>query len=79
MTDVKDDIDLSTLNQLEAEYLDIIDSYEAGFEHGKLHGIFEGRAMGQENGFEIWEELGYYRGQAEFWSAVIQADDSKKR
>lgn len=35
--------------------------------------------MGQENGFEIWEELGYYRGQAEFWSAVIQADDSKKR
>lgn len=27
MTDVKDDIDLSTLNQLEAEYLDIIDSF----------------------------------------------------
>jgi len=29
-----------------------------------LHGLFEGRELGKEKAFEIWEELGYYEGWA---------------
>lgn len=53
--------------------------YDAGFQHGQAHGVFEGRALGQEKGFEIWEELGYYKGTAIFWQAVAQLEQSKKK
>jgi hypothetical protein len=53
--------------------------YNAGFSHGQAHGIFEGRTLGQEKGFEIWEELGYYQGTAIFWQAVAQNEPSKKK
>lgn len=38
-----------------------------GYAHGQLHGRFEGRALGQEKCYELWEEVGYYQGWAEFW------------
>lgn len=38
--------------------------YKDGYAHGELHGVFEGRALGREKGFEIWEEIGFYEGQA---------------
>jgi hypothetical protein len=38
--------------------------YKDGFDHGRLHGLFEGRELGKEKAFEIWEELGYYEGWA---------------
>jgi hypothetical protein len=41
--------------------------HDDGFAHGQLHGRFEGRALGQEKCFELWEEVGYYQGWAEFW------------
>lgn len=53
--------------------------YEAGFEHGKEHGVFEGRALGQAKGFETFEELFYYAGQARFWQAVAQHDVKKQK
>jgi hypothetical protein len=53
--------------------------YEAGFEHGRAHGVFEGRALGQEKGFETFEELYYYAGQARFWQAVAQEDIKKRK
>ena len=55
--------------------------FEEGFEHGKLHGIFEGRALGREKAFELWEEIGFYEGQARIWQAVLDSrtDDKSKK
>jgi len=35
-----------------------------------VHGLIEGRALGREKGFEMWEELGFYEGFARTWQAV---------
>lgn len=48
------------------------DGYQAGFDHGRLHGLFEGRALGQEKCFEIWEEVAYMEGWAEMWMESLQ-------
>jgi hypothetical protein len=32
--------------------------------------LIEGRALGREKGFEMWEELGYYKGFALTWRAI---------
>lgn len=45
--------------------------FEGGHAHGALHGTFEGRALGKEKAFELWEEVGYYAGIAQFWLAVL--------
>nr|CRX79051.1 hypothetical protein ls5930a1_00084 [Leucosporidium scottii] len=45
----------------------------SGLPHGHLHGLFEGRALGREKGWEIWEEVGYYQGTAMFWRALLLA------
>jgi primary-amine oxidase len=44
--------------------------YKDGFDHGRLHGLFEGRAIGQEKAYEIWEEVGFMEGMALFWQSV---------
>ena len=44
-----------------------------GLPHGELHGLFEGRALGREKGWEIWEEVGYYEGTALLWRAILLA------
>lgn len=46
---------------------------DAGTAHGELHGLFEGRALGKEKAWELWEEVGYYVGVARFWKAVLSA------
>jgi len=33
--------------------------------------LIEGRALGREQGFEMWEELGYYEGFALAWRAIL--------
>lgn len=52
----------------------MISFFEQGFKdghaHGRLHGVFEGRALGREKGFEIWEEIGFYEGQAKILLSV---------
>lgn len=50
----------------------------SGLPHGHLHGLFEGRALGREKGWEIWEEVGYYQGTATFWRAVLLAQGKDK-
>jgi predicted transposase YdaD len=45
----------------------------AGTAHGELHGLFEGRALGKEKAWELWEEVGYYQGVALFWKTVLTA------
>lgn len=44
---------------------------DSGTPHGQLHGLFEGRALGREKGWELWEEVGYYEGVAKLWKAVL--------
>ncbi|KAH9943596.1 hypothetical protein B0H21DRAFT_779710 [Amylocystis lapponica] len=36
----------------------------------RIHGSIEGRALGREKGFEMWEELGFYEGFALTWQAI---------
>lgn len=76
-TGAGDGEEIEDLNKLEAAFF--TSGYEAGFDHGKAHGIFEGRALGQEKGFETFEELYYYAGQARFWQAVSLQNDKKKK
>ncbi|CAD6580644.1 MAG: hypothetical protein CYPHOPRED_001323 [Cyphobasidiales sp. Tagirdzhanova-0007] len=77
MSDHEEAEDLEALNQVEATFYK--SGYEAGFQHGQAHGVFDGRALGQEKGFEIWEEIGYYLGQAKFCEAVARTDPAKQR
>lgn len=44
-----------------------------GTPHGQLHGLFEGRALGREKGWELWEEVGYYEGVSKLWRAILLA------
>ena len=46
--------------------------YQDGFAHGRIHGLIEGRALGRENGFEMWEEIGFYEGFALTWRAILR-------
>jgi hypothetical protein len=32
--------------------------------------LIEGRALGREKGFEMWEELGFYEGFTRVWMGV---------
>jgi hypothetical protein len=32
--------------------------------------LIEGRALGGEKGFEMWEELGFYEGFARMWKVI---------
>ncbi|KIO23124.1 hypothetical protein M407DRAFT_244894 [Tulasnella calospora MUT 4182] len=62
---------LDDLSNLEQSFYN--SGYEDGFSHGRVHGLIEGRALGKEKGFGIWEEVGFYRGFALFWAAVIKS------
>lgn len=42
--------------------------------HGRTHGLIEGRALGREKGYELWEEIGFYEGFAKFWEAVSRKE-----
>lgn len=50
-----------------------------GRPHGELHGLFEGRALGKEKGWELWEEVGYYEGVATFWQMTLTAQGKQGR
>lgn len=49
------------------------DGFDSGQPHGQLHGLFEGRALGRERAWELWEEVGYYEGTARLWRSVLLA------
>ncbi|KAG8898773.1 hypothetical protein FRB99_007173, partial [Tulasnella sp. 403] len=46
------------------------EGYDDSYAHGRVHGLIEGRALGREKGYEIWEEVGFYRGFALLWRAL---------
>lgn len=64
-----DQLDLDQLSSLEDA------SYKQGFSegkaHGSLHGLFEGRQLGTLKGFEVWQEIGYMQGLANFWLQIM--------
>ncbi|KAG9019243.1 hypothetical protein FRB90_004805 [Tulasnella sp. 427] len=71
---------LDDLSNLEQSFYDL--GHQDGFSHGRIHGLIEGRALGREKGFEIWEEVGYYKGVALLWAAIIQSgrtDEKRSR
>lgn len=43
------------------------------------HGVIEGRALGREKGFELWEELSFYRASAQTWKVVLLRDASTRK
>lgn len=49
----------------------------SGRPHGELHGLFEGRTLGREKAWEMWEEAGYYEGTARVWKSILIANDMK--
>ncbi|KAG8930998.1 hypothetical protein FRC02_003366 [Tulasnella sp. 418] len=69
--------DLEDLTNLEQAFYD--KGHQEGYDHGRIHGLIEGRALGCEKGFEIWEEVGFYKGFALFWSSVYSTRDPESR
>lgn len=49
------------------------EGWAQGAPHGELHGLFEGRALGREKAWELWEEVGYYEGVATLWRGILIA------
>jgi len=67
-----DDFGIDSLNYLEESLYH--EGLAEGISHGQVHGLIEGRELGAQKGWEIWEELGYYDGWAEFWLAFSGAE-----
>jgi hypothetical protein len=36
-----------------------------------MHGLIEGKALGCEKGYEMWEELAFYQGFASTWQTFL--------
>ncbi|KZT38379.1 DUF1715-domain-containing protein [Sistotremastrum suecicum HHB10207 ss-3] len=70
------DYDLDEIVNLEQRFYDA--GHKDGFAHGRIHGLIEGRALGREKGFELWEEIGYYEGTANFWKTVKQSSSNDR-
>lgn len=68
------DFDIDSVNNVEE--IAYQDGYQQGFDHGALHGTFEGRELGREKGFELWEEVGFYKGMAEVWRLALEQADA---
>lgn len=68
------DFDIDAVNNVEETAYQ--EGYQQGFDHGALHGTFEGRELGREKGFELWEEVGFYRGMAEVWRLCLEQADA---
>ncbi|WFD29270.1 Checkpoint protein hus1 [Malassezia sp. CBS 17886] len=47
--------------------------YAEGMERGRHFGELDGRALGREKGFELWQEVGYYNGMADVWKRYLHA------
>ncbi|GAA6008340.1 ribosome biosynthesis protein LTO1 [Rhodotorula paludigena] len=52
--------------------------FAQGLPHGHLHGLFEGRELGRDNSWTLWEEIGYIQGMALVWKCILalQGTDS---
>ncbi|SJX65440.1 uncharacterized protein SRS1_15710 [Sporisorium reilianum f. sp. reilianum] len=68
------DFDIDAVNNVEETAYQ--EGYQQGFDHGALHGTFEGRELGRDKGFELWDEVGFYRGMAEVWRECLEQADA---
>lgn len=68
------DFDIDAINNVEETAYQ--EGYQQGFDHGALHGTFEGRELGRVKGFELWDEVGFYRGMAEVWRECLEQADA---
>ncbi|WFC93603.1 hypothetical protein MBRA1_000224 [Malassezia brasiliensis] len=48
--------------------------YKQGVDQGERFGHGEGRLLGREKGFELWEELGYYLGMIHTWRRILEQE-----
>ncbi|OAY46613.1 protein LTO1 homolog [Manihot esculenta] len=48
--------------------------YGEGYSHGVVAGKEEARQVGLKTGFEVGEELGFYRGCVDVWNSAIRID-----
>ena len=55
----------------------MVRGYHDGFAHRRIHGLIEGRGLGREKGFEMWEELGFYEGL--HWPGGRSLDSSRRK
>lgn len=69
-------LDLENLLSIEDTFYQ--QGLDSGQPHGELHGLFEGRALGREKCWELWEEVGYYEGAARLWKTVLIAQEKHK-
>ncbi|KAM0751241.1 DUF1715-domain-containing protein [Meredithblackwellia eburnea MCA 4105] len=60
---------MDDLVALESNFYD--QGFSSGLPHGELHGLFEGRQLGREHSWQIWEEVGYYEGMAILWKHLL--------
>ncbi|GAA6044356.1 hypothetical protein JCM8097_008404, partial [Rhodosporidiobolus ruineniae] len=45
---------------------------------GELHGLFEGRELGRDKAWELWEEIGYAEGTARVWGKVLEKNGKRE-
>ncbi|KAM0789074.1 hypothetical protein ACM66B_003137 [Microbotryomycetes sp. NB124-2] len=64
-----DDSGLNDLLSLEQQFYR--DGFEAGQPHGELHGLFEGRALGRDQAWAMWTELGHYEGTGRLLNEML--------
>ncbi|BGP39456.1 hypothetical protein JCM10450v2_003418 [Rhodotorula kratochvilovae] len=62
---------LDSLLHLEHTFYD--QGFQGGLPHGHLHGLIEGRELGRDNAWTLWEEIGYYQGVAALWKGILAA------
>lgn len=55
-----------------------MDGYRGGYEQGQQVGLIEGRLFGGEKGFELWTELGYYKGVISVFKHALESQLSTK-
>ena len=47
------------------------EGYKEGLDRGTLLGREEGKTLGVQAGYELWDELGFYIGFATTWEAIL--------
>lgn len=69
-----DDIFHSSLNLEETHYNE---GYEQGHTDGLIAGKEDAKQVGLKFGFEVGEELGFYRGCVDIWNCAIRVDPTR--
>ncbi|GAA5926112.1 hypothetical protein JCM3775_005209 [Rhodotorula graminis] len=44
---------------------------DSGLPHGHLHGLIEGRELGRDHAWTLWDEIGYIQGTVLLWKQIL--------